>query len=81
MVLILLLGYGFADLRSADLLEDLVDFSFGGVALEHPFLFAAGIGTKFGCFGRFRRVYFRKSTRCRSQGVGIKNKIVSAKLY
>jgi hypothetical protein len=38
-----LLGDGLADLGRADLLEDLVDLAGGQVALEGPFLLAAGI--------------------------------------
>lgn len=50
MVLVLILGNCFPDLRPAQLLEYLVEFAGSQIALEDPFLFPAGIGAHLGGF-------------------------------
>ena len=53
VVLQFLLGDGLADLRGAQLLEDLGDLAGGEVALEGPVLFAAGVGADLGRLAGF----------------------------
>jgi hypothetical protein len=67
MVLVLFLGDRFPDLRSAQLLENLVEFPGCQVALEDPFLFPAGIGAQFGGFASCVGVFFSNRMRDGSQ--------------
>jgi hypothetical protein len=51
--------YGLSDLGCPQLFEDLGDLTGGEVALENPFLFAAGIDADPGCFVDFESIFGR----------------------